>query len=299
MLKDKSSAKYQDRIAKDSDIWFTENACDTPRLTPEEEREYLLQIKAGDVEALQIFVEANTQLIYSVCKKFKGCGVDLGDLIQECSVLMIEEVIPRFNPDLGFRFSNYAKKSFVNCCLATIAHSGKPIKFRYEIKARIQFLSEFLDDRTLGTKDIEWRIEYIASVEKVAVERIIALLPFVKGFDSLARVLDENGSILLDRLESSAELSVYEQVENIWLQEKVVEALETQLTPDQKITVELRYGLDGGPCLEYKEIGQICGGICKEAVRQRLVKAYAKLRPYFEELPGLQAYFGNLEMQAE
>lgn len=299
MLKDKSSAEYQDMIAADSDIWFVENACETSVLTSKEERECLLRIKEGDAVALQTFVEANIRLVYSICNDFQGRGVDLGDLLQECIVHMVEKIIPNFKSEKGFRFSTYAKISLSRYCLLVVAHQKRPIKLTPEIEARVQFLSEILDDKTFSSKDIGWRIEYVARVERVGVNKIIALLPFIRCFDTMMRVLDEEGTTLSDRFWDTAQPSVQYQVEQIWLEERVIEALETQLTPDQKIVVELRFGLDGGPGLEYKEIGQICGGITKEAVRQRLVKAYAKLRSYFEYLPGLQAYFSNLEIQAE
>lgn len=78
-----------------------------PRLTQQQSRDYLLKIKAGDIEAREEFIRANLRLVLSVIQRFSGRGEQMDDLFQVGCIGLIKAV-ENFNTDLDVRFSTYA-----------------------------------------------------------------------------------------------------------------------------------------------------------------------------------------------
>ncbi len=78
-----------------------------PRLTQQQSRDYLLKIKAGDIEAREEFIRANLRLVLSVIQRFAGRGEQMDDLFQVGCIGLIKAV-ENFNTDLDVRFSTYA-----------------------------------------------------------------------------------------------------------------------------------------------------------------------------------------------
>ena len=80
-------------------------------LTHEEEVELGRRIRQGDVSAFHEMFVRNTRLVLSIAKEYIGrgqqVGLDYADLIQEGNIGLLT-VIPKFDPELGLKFSTYA-----------------------------------------------------------------------------------------------------------------------------------------------------------------------------------------------
>src|SRR5215208_469535 len=76
-------------------------------LTHEEEIDLARRAKAGGRKAREKLIKKNPKLVVSVAKKYRGMGLQFGDLIQEGNIGLIKTVV-KFDPDRGFRFSTYA-----------------------------------------------------------------------------------------------------------------------------------------------------------------------------------------------
>jgi RNA polymerase primary sigma factor len=88
-------SSYLSRISRDS------------LLTREEEIELASRVRGGDALARRTLTEKNLRLVISVAKRYRGMGLPFEDLIQEGSIGLIE-VVERFDPERGYRFSSYA-----------------------------------------------------------------------------------------------------------------------------------------------------------------------------------------------
>lgn len=78
-----------------------------PRITNEESKELLLEIKKGNEEAKNKFIMANIRLVLSIIKRFPNAKVSLDDLFQAGTIGLIKATC---NFDLKFNvmFSTYA-----------------------------------------------------------------------------------------------------------------------------------------------------------------------------------------------
>jgi RNA polymerase primary sigma factor len=71
-------ANYKDFVK----LYF-HDISDIPLLTPEEEKEIVRRVKAGDEQAYKKLVASNLRLVISIAKKFLGSKLSFSDLIQE------------------------------------------------------------------------------------------------------------------------------------------------------------------------------------------------------------------------
>ena len=69
--------------------------------------ELLLQAKAGDQRAVEVLVEENSGLIWSVARRFLGSGTEADDLYQ-LGCLGFLKAVEGFDPEYGTQFSTYA-----------------------------------------------------------------------------------------------------------------------------------------------------------------------------------------------
>lgn len=83
------------------------NTAKLPTLTQEEKETLFARIKAGDMEAREIFIKGNLRLVLSVIKRFGGSSENADDLFQIGCVGLIKS-IDNFDPSLNVRFSTYA-----------------------------------------------------------------------------------------------------------------------------------------------------------------------------------------------
>lgn len=76
-------------------------------LTPEQEYEYIIKAKAGDMSARDMLVNSNQRYIYSLCKKY-STTYNVLDLVSIANEGFIEG-IERFDETRGFKLYTYAQ----------------------------------------------------------------------------------------------------------------------------------------------------------------------------------------------
>lgn len=82
-------------------------------LSPEEEKEYLQRMAAGDQDARTVLIERNMRLVAHVIKKFENTGEDQEDLISIGAVGLIK-AIDTFNAGKNTRLATYAARCIEN-----------------------------------------------------------------------------------------------------------------------------------------------------------------------------------------
>ena len=83
------------------------NTSKLPVLTNNEKNELLIEIKKGNEEAREKFVNGNLRLVLSVIKRFKGRGENIDDLFQVGCIGLIKS-IDNFDLTQNVQFSTYA-----------------------------------------------------------------------------------------------------------------------------------------------------------------------------------------------
>src|SRR3989338_10015644 len=76
-------------------------------LERDEEIKLARRIRNGDKKALKKLVEANLRFVVNIASKFRGCGLNILDIIDEGNIGLIQAA-KRFNPDRGVKFVSYA-----------------------------------------------------------------------------------------------------------------------------------------------------------------------------------------------
>ncbi|GHU44545.1 RNA polymerase sigma-28 factor [Clostridia bacterium] len=98
-----------------------------PPLTPQDEKEYLEKMRAGDENARKLLIERNLRLVAHVCKKYQNVSEDMEDLISIGSIGLIKAVMT-FDHEKGNRLGTYAARCIDNELLMYLRFKKKSSK---------------------------------------------------------------------------------------------------------------------------------------------------------------------------
>ncbi len=193
------------------------------------------QTRVGDAQARDRLVLANTGLVWSIVKKYRGRGYEEEDLFQiGCIGLM--KAIDRFDQSFGVRFSTYAVPMIIGEIRRFLRDDGmiKVSRTLKETAVRARQLQAQYEAK-YGT---EPSIGQLAEVMQIAPEELASALSSAQEVESLQKTIyqsDGNAILLEDRLE--AKENEQEKLVNRLALKKVMRELQDQ---EQKIIV-LRY----------------------------------------------------------
>ena len=101
-------------ISKYNSVFFIGNAENLPApLSKDEELQYLIKCKQGDINARNILIEHNLRLVVFLAKKYTGTGYDLEDLISIGTIGLIKG-ITTYKIDKNIRLATYASRCITN-----------------------------------------------------------------------------------------------------------------------------------------------------------------------------------------
>lgn len=93
-------------------------------LTAAEERYYLLKLKEGDDESLDILIRKNMRLVAHMVKKYTSSDIETEDMISIGTIGLIK-AIKSYDIDKGSKFATYAAKCIDNEILMTLRSNRK------------------------------------------------------------------------------------------------------------------------------------------------------------------------------
>lgn len=217
------------------------NELTAPILSAEEEKELLIKIKSGDMQARDKLIESNLRLVISVAKKFQGRGVAFLDLIQEGNIGLMNS-IDKFDIDRGVRFSTYAVYQIKVSVSRAIFNQGRniriPVSKHEEIQTYVSKISELEKKygRSLSTEEI-------SKILGKKISEISQLETLRKDTISINSFVGENHDAELGDFISNS-LSLEDEIINDSLPEQVRKLLKNVKLTEQQLDILLsRFGI--------------------------------------------------------
>lgn len=239
----------------------------------ERDRLYIVQ-EIGDAARAHL-IRANTRLVVSIAKKYRGRGLQFLDLIQEGNVGLMKAV-EKYDYRRGNRFSTYATWWIRQAVTRALANHGRTIRIPAHLGGRISKLYQVAQEleQEYGRQPTA---EEIAENMDLPAERVRWMLRTSRQPVHLERpVGDESDAELGDFIEDIEAPAPAESVAQNMLTEEIGDILD-QLTPREARILRLRYGLQDGESRTLKEVGEMFG-LSRERIRQLEKEALRKLR---------------------
>jgi len=241
----------------------------------DDELDELQRLKEVGDAARAHLIRANTRLVVSIAKKYRGRGLQFLDLIQEGNVGLMKAV-EKYDYRRGNRFSTYATWWIRQAVTRALANHGRTIRIPAHLGGRISKLYQVAQEleQEYGRQPTA---EEIAENMELPAERVRWMLRTSRQPVHLERpVGDESDAELGDFIEDIEAPPPAEMVANKMLTEELGDILD-QLTPREARILRLRYGLQDGESRTLKEVGEMFG-LSRERIRQLEKEALRKLR---------------------
>ena len=215
--------------------------------------------------AREHLLTANSRLVISVAKKYRGRGVPFADLIQEGNIGLIRAT-KKFEYRRGLKFSTYATWWIRQAVTRAIADMGRTIRLPVHMGDQINRLLRASHSLTQELGRIPTNAE-LAEVLDVPLERIedmkqVSQLPLSLETPTS----EEEDSVLGDFLEDQEAEAPAEAASKALMYQGLREALGS-LPPRESVVLQLRFGLVDGKAYTLEEVGQKLG-VTRERARQ-------------------------------
>jgi len=232
------------------------------------------QIEAG-YAAREHLIMANTRLVVSVAKKYRGQGVPFQDLIQEGN-LGLMRAVDKFDPSLGYKFSTYATWWIRQAVTRALADQGRTIRLPVHMGEWIRKLNRtaYQMEQSLGRPPSP---EEIADEMGLKPHKVRWMLKTARRPLSLQKpVGEEEESELGSFIKDEEAPSPPEAADQILLRTTLDELLST-LSPREARILRMRFGLQNGYHYTLEEVGEKFG-LTRERIRQIEKEALRRLR---------------------
>jgi RNA polymerase primary sigma factor len=220
-------------------------------------------------------VKANSRLVISMAKKYRGQGVPFLDLIQEGNVGLMKAA-DKFDFTRGFKFSTYATWWIRQAITRALANQGRTIRVPVHMSDRIRKLFAIAQamEQDLGRRPTP---QEIADRMEVPEAKVRQMLRVSRRSLSLEKpVGEEQDSELGHFIEDHQSPDPLEEAAFQLLQTDIDDMLEC-LTMREARILRLRFGLDNGQPHTLKEVGRKFN-LTRERIRQIEQEALHKLR---------------------
>lgn len=244
------------------------------RMNAERRRELEKSIQDG-FTAREKLIKANTRLVVSVARRYKGRGVPFLDLIQEGNMGLMRAV-EKYEYQRGFRFSTYATWWIRQSISRAIAYQGRTIRVPVHMFDRLRMIYKISHEYEQAFGRLPTS-EELAEHTGFEVGKVRWMLQVAQKPISLeSPVGDDEGSEFGMLVEDASSPSPAQVTYQNMLRERVEEVLST-LSPREARILRLRFGLGQDRAYTLEEVGRKFG-LTRERIRQIEGKALRQLR---------------------
>jgi RNA polymerase primary sigma factor len=240
-------------------------------LTREQEKKLAAKIKKGDKKSRDILVEANLRFVVDIAKKYQTIGLPLEELVSAGNLGLINAA-ERFDGTRGYKFISYAVWWIKQGILQTAAENARTVRLPSNRIAEIIKLNRVIQETNETTN-----LEEVAKKLKISLKDVENTLLIAQETTSLDKEIEKDSSdTLVNILQDKSQENPEQYNLNKSLKEELKNSIKA-LEKDEKIVIELYFGLKNEGSMTLEEIG-IYLGKTRERARQIREKALTKLR---------------------
>lgn len=232
------------------------------------------QIRAGQA-ARERLGRANTRLVVSIAKRYRGNGVSFPDLIQNGNVGLMRAV-DRYDYRTGNRFATYATWWIRQAVTRSLANQGRVIRIPVYMGGRIRKMAQ-------TAQRLEQEHGQSPTPEEIAAEmgessaKIRRMMRWASRPLSLEQPAGREKDAELGQFIESDDLPHPEETTDDHLLGEMLDTLLSDLTAREARILRLRYGLQDGQTRTLRQVGEKFG-LSRERIRQIEQDALTKLR---------------------
>ncbi|HDQ72122.1 MAG TPA: sigma-70 family RNA polymerase sigma factor [Chloroflexi bacterium] len=227
-------------------------------------------------QARQHLIKANTRLVVSIAKKYRGNGLSFLDLIQAGNLGLIKAV-DKFDYKRGNKFGTFATWWIRQSVTRSLAQQGRTIRIPVHMSDRIRKLYQAVQrlEQNLGRRPTPLEISEETGLDTHDVRWMLQVSQRPLSLDKPIGD-EEEASELGSFIEDQTAPSPSQTAEHDLLREDLERMLRS-LTPREVRVLRMRFGLGGDTDHTLKEVGDKLG-VTRERVRQIERQALRKLR---------------------